>query len=124
MKHEAKWKRQFDEEITRAEEARRDQNEGRARVCARRAAGIVIGEYLARSGIPNPGVSVLDRLKKLDKVPGMSQEIKQVIYHLSQRVNQQHTLPIEADLIAEVRWLEQELLSNSIISNSEKGDEY
>jgi len=122
MEHDAEWKKQFNEEITQAEEARRNQNEGRARVCARRAAGIVIGEYLARNGIPNPGVSVLDRLIELEKAPGMSQEIKQVIYHLSQRVNQQHILPIEADLIAEVRWLQQELISNNFISNPGEGD--
>ena len=36
----------YDQEINRAEKARQDGNEGMARVCARRAAGIVVGEYL------------------------------------------------------------------------------
>jgi hypothetical protein len=41
---------QIEKEFELAERARANGNEGRARVCARRAAGIAAREYLTRKG--------------------------------------------------------------------------
>ena len=40
------WQLNIEAEFEKAEQARRRGNEGQARVCARRAAGIAIREYL------------------------------------------------------------------------------
>ena len=56
------WQTQIEAEFERAEQARARGNEGQARVCARRAAGIAVREYLTRSGIRPPSTSAYDLL--------------------------------------------------------------
>jgi len=99
-------------ELSLAEEARANGNEGRARVCARRAAGILIAVYLERRGLPDPGVSVINRLRLLESLPDVSANIKKTAQHLLMHVTPEHSLPVEVDLIAEARQLEQELLND------------
>lgn len=104
------WKTAFDAEIRQAEKARAAGNEGMARVCARRAAGIVAGEYLHRQGIDLPTLSAHERLRYLQDLAGISPQAKQAAAFLLTRVTPEFALPIEADLIAEARGLRQELL--------------
>ncbi len=106
------WQEQFDKEISQAEQARANENEGQARVCARRAASIVIAEYLDRKGLPDPGFSAIDRLQWLERLPGVSAKIKKIAHHLLMHVTPEHTLPLNLDLIAEVRQLERDLLQD------------
>ena len=102
----------INEEFQRAETARMNRNEGQARVCARRAAGIAIGEYLSRHGYPLPGPSAIDRLKYIQQLPSISPEIKTVTKHLTTRVTENFTLPIDVDLVAEAKWLVNQLLND------------
>ena len=104
--------RQVARELFLAEEARANGNEGRARVCARRAASLIIAEYLDRRGLPDPGVSVIDRLRFMESLPDVSAGVKQTIQHLLIHVTPEYSLPVDVDLIAEARWLERELLDN------------
>jgi len=104
------WKTAFDAEILQAERARAAGNEGMARVCARRAAGALIGEYLQRQGITLSTPSAYDRLRHLNSLPGLSPGALQAASHLLERVTPEYILPVEADLIAESRLLRQELL--------------
>lgn len=99
------------DEIRQAEAARAGGNEGMARVCARRAAGIAVGEYLRRHGMEfsNPGAYA--RLNFLLQLPQTPPAIQEVVNHFLVRINPDHSLPIHADLIAEARWLANELLS-------------
>ena len=99
-------------ELSLAEEARAKGNEGRARVCARRAASLIIAEYLDRRGLPDPGVSVIDRLQLLESLQDVSANIKMTAQHLLMHVTPEHSLPVDVDLIAEARQLEQELLED------------
>jgi hypothetical protein len=110
MNFDKNWKSNFDQEIDQAEIARKNGNEGMARVCARRAAGVVVGEFYKRRGIPIPGPSAYDRLINLSDLPNISPKIKEIANHLIQRVSPDYTLPIEADLIAEAHCLKQMLL--------------
>ena len=118
MNPNADWKNIFDAEIRQAEEARLKGNEGMARVCARRAAGALVGEYFIRLGIKGGGssgvgwdpASAYDRLRSLSELPGISSQVAQSANLLLRRVTVEHTLHVEADLIAEARWLRQELL--------------
>jgi hypothetical protein len=93
--------------------ARLDGNEGMARVCARRAAGIIIGEYLNRLGYSRLTDSAYDRLSMFNTLTGVDQKYKDIVNHFIIKVNQDHTLPLEADLISEVMWLEKSLLNES-----------
>ena len=109
------WKTTFDAEIQQAEDARLQGNEGMARVCARRAAGVLVGEYFKRQSVRQAvdldSASAYERLRYLSELPGVSPQVAQAADLLLRRVTLEHNLPSEADLIAEARWLRQELLA-------------
>lgn len=94
------WETRFAAEIERARQARTAGNEGMARVCARRAAGAAIGEYLLRRGLPLPGPSAYARLETLRDLPGLAPEVGGLVAQLLQRVNEDFSLPGEIDLVA------------------------
>jgi HEPN domain-containing protein len=108
------WKIRFEQEMKQAESARRAGNEGKARVCARRAAGVVIQQYLASNSIPVTRSSAYALLHIIANTPDLSAETREVARHFLLRITPEQTLPIEADLIAEARWLAQELLSEEL----------
>ena len=99
------WQTQIKAEFEKAEEARARGNEGQARVCARRAAGIAIREYLQRQGIRPPSVSAYDLLNLLKANPDLASrpDLKQIADHLTLRVTEEFKLPVNADLVAEAR---------------------
>jgi len=105
------WEEKLQKEFERAESARALGNEGQARVCARRAAGIAIREYYARRGQPVRTPSAYDLLQLLAGEPHLSPELKQAATYLTLRVNEEFKLPIDVDLMNEARKLCDGLLS-------------
>jgi len=101
---------EIQKEFEKAEQARARGNEGQARVCARRAAGIAIREYLTRQGIRPPSVSAYDLLNLIKDDPHLSPDLKLIADHLTLRVTEEFKLPVNADLIAEAREFCEELL--------------
>ena len=104
------WKVEMQIEIDRAVQARARGNEGQARVCARRAAGIAIREYLTRQGIRPPSSSAYDLLNLIKDDPHLSPHLKHIAEHLTLRVTEEFKLPVDADLVAEARTFCEELL--------------
>jgi len=90
-------------ELNQAKSAHLSGNVGMARVCARRAAGIAIGKYLMDNKLPDPGPSAFDRLKYLETFPEIPQDVRNSIYYLTERVNENFELPSKADLIVEAQ---------------------
>ena len=107
------WQAQVNAEFEKAEQARANGNEGKARVCARRAAGIAIREYLTRQGIRPPSVSAYDLLNLLKEDPRLPSDLKLIADHLTLRVTEEFKLPVNADLIAEARTFCESLLQGS-----------
>jgi hypothetical protein len=103
---------ELEREFERAQQARKKNNEGQARVCARRAAGIAIRDYLSRRGIRPPSPSAYDLLNLLKDDPLLPPGLKLVADHLTLRVTEEFKLPVEADLVAEARQLCEWLLKN------------
>src|SRR5687767_12202272 len=103
------WKVEMQIEFDRAVQARARGNEGQARVCARRAAGIAIREYLTRQGIRPPSSSAYDLLNLIKDDPHLSSTLKQIAEHLTLRVTEEFKLPVDADLVAEARTFCEEL---------------
>jgi HEPN domain-containing protein len=99
------WQIQLKQEFERAAQAREKKNEGQARVCARRAAGIAIREYFVRRGIRPPNTSAYDLLNLLKHEPLLPANMKLVTDHLTVRVTEEFKLPVEADLVVEARLL-------------------
>lgn len=102
---------QIQNEFDNAQKARLRDNEGRARVCARRAAGLAIREYLTRRGRRIPNASAYDLLNLLKEDALLPSDLKLIADHLTLRVTEEFKLPIEADIIAEARLLCDWLLS-------------
>jgi hypothetical protein len=106
------WKQKLQLEFDNAVKARARGNEGQARVCARRAAGIAIREYLTRKGTHIPSASAYDLLNLLKEEPLLPPDLKLAADNLTLRVTEEFKLPVEADLVAEARLLCDWLLKN------------
>jgi hypothetical protein len=104
------WQEKLNKEFESAAKARANSNEGQARVCARRSAGIAIREYLTRKGTPPSSASSIDLLNLIKDDPLLSPRSKLIVDHLTLRVTEEFKLPVDADLIAEARELCDELL--------------
>src|SRR5512139_2089368 len=99
------WLGQFDREINQAEFARASGKEGMARVCARRAAGIVIGEWLVRNGEPISGPSSYDRIRQFILLKDIPEAVIEKASHFLVKVDPEFNLPNDMDLIQDARWL-------------------
>jgi HEPN domain-containing protein len=104
------WQSEMQAEFERAGQARTRGNEGQARVCARRAAGIAAREYFTRRGERIRTSSAYDLLNRLAQDPSLSNELRRSAGYLTLRVNQEFTLPVNVDLVAEARNLCNDLL--------------
>ena len=108
------WRELTNQEIEMARAARYSGNEGRARVCARRAAGHVVGEYLTRNEIDLGTESALERLRFLHSYPETNPVQKELIGHFLVHTTPEHKLPNAADLVAEVDLLARQLLGETL----------
>lgn len=94
-----------DQKLNCAEDARRAGNEGKARVCARRAAGIALRALFNFRGerfLDPSAYAALNHLCELETTP---QAIKNTANRLLTRVAPDYTLPINTDLIADAKEL-------------------
>jgi hypothetical protein len=108
------WKTQTRLELNLAESARKKAMKGR-RALACRAAGYIAGEYLLRNGIEVTSTSAYVRLQQLGRIPDLVPRARVIIHYFLMHVNQDHKLPDDIDLIAEVRKLAQALLQEVLV---------
>jgi mycoredoxin len=92
-------------ELINARRARQEGNEGKARVCARRAAGAVAYDFLTRRGVPVWTASAYEALQALARLPGLDPDLQSAAAHLTLRLTEAFTLPVDVDLIAEAEFL-------------------
>jgi hypothetical protein len=86
-------------ELQTAVEARREGNEGKARVCARRAAGWALGPYLQdQEGSPGSS-NALAALAWLQTDQRSPQAIREAAGRLRTRIRRDHTLPFDEDIL-------------------------
>jgi HEPN domain-containing protein len=97
------WQTEIQAEFEKAAQARGRGNEGQARVCARRAAGIAIREYLTRRGVRPPSVSAYDLLNLIKDDTVLSHDLRLIADHLTVRVTEEFKLPVEVDLVEEAK---------------------
>lgn len=94
--HEDIWK-----EMDLANSARTKGNEGMARVCARRAAGIAVRKFLVSKGYGPDYLNNFEILNDPSCRKLMPLEIIRSLDNLTMRVDENYNLPIEIDLIAD-----------------------
>lgn len=109
----AEWKVRFDAELQQAQTALAEGYEGRARVCARRAASEAMREYLRQKRAASPGelghMNLMDLTASLTMQPNLSPEARNILRYLAMRVNPGFELPEQISLIDEVSRLPQVL---------------
>jgi hypothetical protein len=91
--------------LEKAESARLAGNEGRARVCARRAAGIAARDFLTHHGVRFQETSAYAALQALAEYPTLAPDLRVAALHLTTRLTEAFTLPVDADLISDARKL-------------------
>jgi len=106
----AGWKNKFDQEILMARQARFLGKEGQARVCARRAAGIIVREYFLLHGFSVSTLSSYELLLKLLKISNLNDQARRAAEYLTLHVTHEFNLPVEVDLIEEVKILGRALI--------------
>lgn len=100
-------------ELEQADAARASGNEGRARVCARRAAGMAARFFLTLHNVRLIGASqgekrvgsAYEALQTLATFPGLASNLKQAAVHLTMHVGEEFHLPPGIDLIDEAHIL-------------------
>ena len=97
------WKSEIQAELNKALQARERGNEGQARVCARRAAGVATREYFTRLGRPVHTANAYDLLKLVSEDPSIAPNLQELAVHLTLRVDEQFKLPEGVDLLAEAQ---------------------
>jgi hypothetical protein len=98
-------RQKMEAELENAERSRLAGNEGRARVCARRAAGIAARDFLTRHEVRTRSSSAYAALQELAAFHGLAPDLQSAAGRLTTRLTEKFTLPIDADLIAEARKL-------------------
>jgi hypothetical protein len=96
---------QIQEELLLAKQSRLEGNEGRARVCARRAAGAAVLDHLSSQGKAIRSENVYQILQFFRRINGLPERVKKALDHLVQRVDYDHQLPANVDLIDEANIL-------------------
>jgi hypothetical protein len=92
---------QIYEELLLAKQSRNEGNEGRARVCARRAAGAAAQAYLLKAGFADQSENVLASLLAMKTELELPERVIWAIDCLLKRVDLDHNLPDDVDLIIE-----------------------
>ena len=93
------------EELQAAEAARAEGNEGKARVCARRAAGYAIRAYYRQSKGSGWTGSALQQLKTLRDDHAQPESLRAAAQRLTTQVNHDHAMPFEEDVLGDARLL-------------------
>ncbi|MBN2043520.1 MAG: hypothetical protein JW757_00765 [Anaerolineales bacterium] len=109
-------------ELLNGKKSQAEGNEGRARVCARRAAGWAIQEFLLQNGEPIPSTIALELIKYFAALEDHPEQVYQTLERLTIRVakdsfEEEAYYPIAGvDLVKEANWLIQELLGVNLLS--------
>jgi hypothetical protein len=99
------WTDEVRDELESGRQARAAGNEGRARVCARRAAGAAAREHFAQRGEAAPHASSYDLLNRLATLPNTPTRAREAAGFLTLRVDEEFKLPAGVDLLDEARAL-------------------
>lgn len=102
-----------EKEFAKGEQARQKGNEGMARVCARRAAGLAIAywlEYLRRDGW---GPDAMNQLRNLQRDESMPQSVREAALRLTTKITEQFTSAFPTDPVEDSKIIIDYLLGNT-----------
>ncbi len=95
----------IEQELAAAEAARTDGNDGKARVCARRAVALAAEAWLARFSVPPWRGDAMAHLRQLQKDTSFPLPVRQAAERLSTTVTRRDAAPFTTDPIGDARVL-------------------
>jgi hypothetical protein len=98
----------IEKELAIGREARRIGNKGKARVCARRAAGLAIGFWLRDR--PGWGTDAISKLRHLHDEASVPLAVREAALRLTTRVAEDFSLPFTHDPLEDARCIVSALL--------------
>ena len=93
----------IEQELAAAEAARQDSNDGKARVCARRAVARAAEAWLAQLHLPRWRGDAMTQLRQIQQDASFPLPIRQAAERLSTPVTRQHPTPFTTDPVADAR---------------------
>jgi hypothetical protein len=93
----------IEQELAAAETARQDSNDGKARVCARRAVALATEAWLARLPLPRWRGDAMEHLRQIQQDASFPSSIRQAAERLSTSVTRQLAAPFTTDPVADAR---------------------
>jgi hypothetical protein len=102
----------IEQELAAAEAALKAANEGKARVCARRAVALATEVWLARFPVRRWGGDAMEHLRQIQQDASFPLPIRQAAERLSTPVTQQQAAPFTADPIGDARLIIAHLSAN------------
>ena len=103
----------IEHELAAAEAARDNNNDGKARVCARRAVALATEAWLAQFSIPRWRGDAMAYLRQIQQDESFPLLIRQAAERLSTPVTNQHAAPFTTDPVADARLIITHLNSNT-----------
>ena len=102
---------QIEKELAVAEAALREANEGKARVCARRAVALAVEASPERFPRPNWHGDAMNHLRQIQQEESFPVPIRQAAERLSTRITQRDTAPFTSNPIADAKLIIAYLIS-------------
>jgi hypothetical protein len=102
----------IERELATAEAALKDSNDGKARVCARRAVALATEAWLARLPVQRWGGDAMEHLRQIQQDTSFPLPIRQAAERLSTPVTRQQTAPFTVDPIGDARLIIAHLNAN------------
>ena len=93
----------IERELAAAESARQECNDGKARVCARRAVAHAAEAWIGRFSVPGWRGDAMAYLRKIQEDASFPLPIRQAAERLGTSVTRQHTAPFTTNPIADAR---------------------
>ena len=97
------YKEQIAKELALAEASRKQENEGRARVCARRAVGIAIVWFYSSMNIEVKEIQSVDLLRRIQGDDSFPWDVQQAASRLSARITSDFQYASPTDPLADAR---------------------
>ncbi len=91
----------IDQELRAADVAWKAGNEGKARVCARRAVALAAESWLAHSAKPPGRGDVMDHLRRIQQDTALPLSVRQAAERLSTAVTKRQAAPFTVDPISD-----------------------
>ena len=102
-----------EQELAAGEAAGRDGNEGKARVCARRAVALATEAWRARLSLPTWRGDAMEQLRRIQQDASLPGPVRQAAERLSTTVTKRHLAPFTTDPIGDARVIIEHLAAKS-----------